>query len=1036
MLRHVLRVHSQCLRETGCHAFASVPALKRGDRCKSLLVGETYHNFTLKRMATVPEYGIDALELCHEPTKAKYLHLDAKDANNLFTIMFRTPPTNSTGVSHILEHTTLCGSKHFPVRDPFFNMMKRSLSTYMNALTGADHTMYPFSTTNAKDWRNLLSVYLDAVFFPNLNEFDFLQEGHRLGINESKGELEYKGVVLNEMKGVLSDSNNLFSTRLQQELMRGTIYEHVSGGDPEMIPLLTYEDLRTFHTNNYHPSNCCFFSYGDLPLTDHLAYLDQTILNNFEYRSESAATRVDTEGFSLLKTDGKVPQLIVIQGPSGNMSNEAVDSNNKFCMSKLVDVKSTNSFSTFVLRIVSYLLTNGPASPLYKALIDSKLAHDFSVGTGFDTSTYYPTFGVGVEGIEGGDASVPAIRNAVQEALEKVVTEGFDKKRVAGMLHQLELSLKHVTGNFGLQLMHGVSSVWAHNGDLIENLQLNPLLERLSTEMASNPKFLEGYVRDYLMRDDLREVHMLMLPSEDFVRDQERRERETLAMRLSEQSNADLDRIASITDELERRQQENQPVECLPTLTVDDIPRVEEGNFDHIDIFELNSTPTELTCVPSTNEISYLRLLFDLKALPEAYHRYISIFTSVFGSLGTLRYSYDELPTISANCSGGVSCSAIVAPSLTDAHLERSKQSLLLSTMCLPHKVNETLDLLRELLCETQFLSDDNLGQLRLILQSSATAASNSISSSGASLAGIRSRVGLTPASLYDELYSGLTQIQQLQDWAQCSEEELRNIARVLQDIARMVFVPENLRLSVVTEEKLRLQVEQSLTSSLLQPLAKSSSSVDVASLQPIEELKLPLVSPKSYYAYPISVNFVVETQPSVSFAHENHVPLTVLAQIMSSCFLHQRVREKGGAYGSSVSQLEGSFSMGSHYDPNTLETLDAYAESREWAVRGEFSDRDVQEALLSVFASLDAPKTPSMKGRMSFLRGITNEMRQRRREQYLSLKRDDLVRVARQFFTDDTPGKCTVIFGKDGDDLSKFSDKGFHVERVASSVQ
>ncbi|KAL7994518.1 putative metalloenzyme, LuxS/M16 peptidase, peptidase M16C associated [Plasmopara halstedii] len=1036
MLRHILTsptlLRARNLRRSGRFASSSV-ILQRGDGCKSLRPGNIYNNFKLERVATIPEYGVDALELRHEPTKAKYLHLDAKDANNVFAIMFRTPPSNSTGVAHILEHTTLCGSKRFPVRDPFFNMIKRSLNTYMNALTGVDHTMYPFSTTNAKDWSNLMSVYLDAVFFPKLNELDFYQEGHRLEIDEENGELVYKGVVLNEMKGVFSDSNNLFGTKLQRELMRGTIYEHVSGGDPDEIPSLTYEDLRAFHTKNYHPSNCMFFSYGDLPLTDHLAYLDEEILSKFKYRADSAATCVETKGFSMLKKYGSEPGLIVVKGPSSNFSGDGDDPNTKFCMSKFVDVKSTDSFTTFVLRIVAYLLTNGPASPLYKSLIDSNLAQDFSVGTGFDTSTFYPTFGVGVEGFQGGEAAVPAIRRAVHDTLVKVVAEGFDKERVTGMLHQLELSLKHVTGNFGLQLMHGISSAWAHDGDIIENLQLNPLLERLNNNLARDPKFLEGYLRDYFMRDDLHVVQLLMLPSSDFVRHQEQREHEILASKLCQYTNPDLDRIATVTEQLKRHQEKEQPIDCLPTLSLSDIPRVKEDNFDFTDQIMLNSTSAEFTRVPSTNEITYLRFLFDLNALPHEYHRYISVFTLVFGSLGTSRYAYDELPTLIANCSGGVSCSAMIAPSLTNVHTDPSKQSLLLSTMCLPHKIDETLSLLLELLMDTQFLSDENLRQIRLILQSSASSASSSISSSGATLAGIRSRLGLTPAGVYEELYHGLTQIEQLQKWAHCSDQELHHIATVFRDIARMAFVPGNLRLSIVTEDKLRHQVEQSLTTKLLQPLDKSSMIQDEAlSTLPNVEFEQPIALTKNYFAFPVSVNFVVETQSTVSFAHQDHVPLTVLAQIMSSCYLHQRVREQGGAYGSAVSQNEGSFSMSSHYDPNTFKTLDVYADGRQWAVDGQFSDRDVHEALLSVFATLDAPKTASMKGRMGFLRGITNDMRQRRREQYLSLNRQDLIKVAQKYFTD-TSTNCTVIIGKNGDNLHEFANKGFNVQRFQS---
>ncbi|KAI9913945.1 hypothetical protein PsorP6_004872 [Peronosclerospora sorghi] len=503
-------------------------------------------------METVPEYGLNALELRHERTKAKYVHLDSKDTNNVFAIMFRTPPSDSTGVPHILEHTVLCGSQRFPVRDPFFNMIKRSLNTYMNALTAADHTMYPFSTTNTKDWHNLMSVYLDAVFFPNLHKLDFLQEGHRLEISEvdsGQGKLVYKGVVLNEMKGVLSDSNNLFGTKLE----RGTIYAQVSGGDPRHIPSLTYEELCAFHKEKYHPSNCCFYSYGDMPLTDHLAYLNHEVLDKFDYCAASASIHVQADEFDVRKINSQSPELIVIEGPSSNMSSEAaLDHNTKYCMSKFVDVKSTDPFQTFVLRIVSYLLTNGPASPMFKALIESDLAQGLSVGTGFDTSTYYPTFGTGVEGIRGGQAAVRDIRKAVHDALEKVVRDVFNKERVDGILHQVELSLKHVTNNFGLQLLHGISSIWTRGGDVLKNLHLNPLLERLKDEMARDSRFLENFVKTYLLRDELREIQMLMLPSKDFVRNLERDERETLATVLMDKSNADLDLIAQTTEELGR----------------------------------------------------------------------------------------------------------------------------------------------------------------------------------------------------------------------------------------------------------------------------------------------------------------------------------------------------------------------------------------------------------------------------------------------------------------------------------------------------
>ncbi|GLE04707.1 hypothetical protein PINS_up013686 [Pythium insidiosum] len=367
--------------------FSTAPRLARGDGCRALQVGETYHNFVLQRATAVPEYNIEALELEHARTKARYVHIDAKDPNNVFSVMFRTPPASSNGIAHILEHTTLCGSRQFPVRDPFFNMIKRSLNTYMNALTAYDHTMYPFSTVNEKDLKNLRAVYLDAVFFPNLRRLDFLQEGHRLEIVDTKDgelELQYKGVVYNEMKGVMSDANNLFATKVQQALMEGTIYGHVSGGDPAAIPDLTYEELKAFHAKHYHPSNACFFSYGDMSLTDHLQYLDEEILSKFEYRGDSAAVRVDNETPLDISKTPKDSKLIVVDGPTSNMNAGAAgaseegdvatperDPNMKFCTAKFLPMSSTDPFETFVMRIVAYLLTNGPSSELYKALIDS-----------------------------------------------------------------------------------------------------------------------------------------------------------------------------------------------------------------------------------------------------------------------------------------------------------------------------------------------------------------------------------------------------------------------------------------------------------------------------------------------------------------------------------------------------------------------------------------------------------------------------------------------------------------------------------------
>lgn len=347
---------------------------------------------------------------------------------NSYSVNFKTPSMDSVGTAHILEHTVLCGSERYPVRDPFFNMMKRSLNTFMNAMTASDHTMYPFSTTNAVDFENLQKVYLDAAFFPLLREEDCLQEGCRLDFveKENKEKLVYKGVVLNEMKGVLADTGNLFATRLQQLLLPGTSYQHVSGGDPADIIRITVEDLRKFHKLHYHPSNCMFYSYGDLPLENTLARIDATVLDKFQFCKQSAKIRADELNPSDFKT-------VKVELPCAPEMSEQKNTT-RYCESVHVG-NACDAYESLLMRMVSFLLLNGPSSPMYQALIDSGLGSDFCPGSGYDGSTKTATFGVGVQGAKASDVS--KIEQTIQDTLQSVVKNGFDKDRVEGLFNQV-----------------------------------------------------------------------------------------------------------------------------------------------------------------------------------------------------------------------------------------------------------------------------------------------------------------------------------------------------------------------------------------------------------------------------------------------------------------------------------------------------------------------------------------------------------------------------------------------------------------------
>ncbi|KDO20264.1 hypothetical protein SPRG_14400 [Saprolegnia parasitica CBS 223.65] len=968
-------------------------------------VGSTTHGFKVLRKEAIPEYSITAIQLQHEATKADYLHIDSVDSNNVFSVNFRTPPTSSNGIAHILEHLVLCGSKQYPVRDPFFNMLKRSLNNFMNAMTGADHTMYPFATTNRTDFDNLLRVYLDATFFPRLRELDFLQEGHRLALDETTGQLQYKGVVFNEMKGTLSDSDTLFATRLQQHVMpTGSIYAHVSGGDPAVIPSLTHDELKAFHGTHYHPSNALFYSYGNFPLSDHLAYINNNVLSQFE-----AATAVKIAP-SIVEPPLVAAPLVQLEGPDDGVSGDAAAQTKWVQAHVLPNVLSTDMYTCLVLRIVSFLLLHGPSAPLYKALILSELAIDFATGTGVDTSSVNPVFGIGVEGFD--KAKLPEIQATIARVLDEVDRDGFDVDRIDAMLHQIELSQKHIVGKFGMTLLRGAASTWCHDGDMIAALGINPYLARLQRDMELNPRFLQDALRTYMIApmQTTAPIQVLMEPSTDFVQKMEANEAATLEAIQARLSPDELARIQATTLELQAHQNQVPDVDCLPTLTLHDIPPQHPKLTTEMRGANIQFVPQ------STNELTYFRLKFDTSRVPTELKPYLPFFASVLGQLGTSQLSFQDLATTVQSISGGVSASTLLVP---DTHTTAIyTESLLVETLCLPHKVDATLACLVAVFTDTQFTSPENVQQLKTLLTSAASAASASVASSGHQLAATRAQYGLTAVSSPYEQLHGLTAIDAMQAWLKATEEDpatLLQFASALSALAQHIFQSETMRLSVVTEPHLMTAIEASIAGSLVAHLPRAS---EVAPVTPVfTPTQLPEATPNAFFGYPLSVNFNVQAIPTVPLFHADHVPLTVLAQVLSSCYLHQHVREKGGAYGAGASQGEGVFQMSSYYDPHTLQTLEAYDGAATFAATGAFSHRDVDEALLGLFSSIDAPQAPSAKGKGLFTRGFTHEMLQARRTQLLATTKDDIVRVAQTYLASPATMQRVIVGKDDGRD-------------------
>ena len=529
-------------------AFTKAPVQKSAQQAGKFTTGEMYHGFRVEEVDRVTELQLEAIRLRHERTGAQYLHINRADTNNVFSVALKTAPMDSTGVPHILEHTVLCGSRQFPVRDPFFKMLNRSMATYMNAWTAADWTMYPFAAVNSKDLENLRRVYMDAVFHPNLNRADFQQEGWRLEHEiptDPKSPIVFKGVVYNEMKGAFSDVGSLFSTRLQQHMHPNSTYAIVSGGDPKSITDLTHQQLVAFHRQNYHPSNSRFFSYGQYPLDEHLKYVNNVFA---EFDAEQPPQ------VKMLPDEFAEPKRIFEHCPPDPMGDPQKQT--KMCLAFMVN-DSSDTYESFVMRLASYLLMNGQASPMHNVLLESNLGSEYSPGAGYDDSTQMATFSVGLQGIRLED--VAKVEQLTRDVFDQVSQVGFDKSRIDAALHQIELGIKHRTANFGMGLAQGVVTNWIHDADPVESLHINRNIDRFRREMDADPEFFKKRIRRYFVENQNQLVYV-MSPADDYNKGLKAEETDRLRRKTDSLTKKDLDDVYRSGLELAKLQDSEQGI--------------------------------------------------------------------------------------------------------------------------------------------------------------------------------------------------------------------------------------------------------------------------------------------------------------------------------------------------------------------------------------------------------------------------------------------------------------------------------------------
>nr|WP_084067450.1 insulinase family protein [Desulfocicer vacuolatum] len=959
--------------------------------------GDSLLNYTIVQMESLEDIDGVFYLLEHTPTGARHIHISNKDKENTFGVAFRTVPTDSTGVAHILEHTVLCGSEQFNVRDPFFSMLKRGLSTFMNAFTASDWTMYPFSTQNRKDYYNLMSVYLDAAFFPHIDELSFKQEGHRLETVTSENKettLEYKGVVYNEMKGAMSSPGQVMGRALMQALYPDTTYGFNSGGEPSVIPTLTHEQLKAFHARYYHPSNAYFYTYGNLPLEAHLKFIQDKVLNRF--------SRIDPNSAVSPQPRWDKPREFTARYPLS--VDEAPDKKYQACVGWLTkDIQ--DSYEVLIASVLEEILLGNASSPLRQKLIDSGLGTALSDASGFDLDLRDTMFACGLKEIE--KSAVKKVETLVLETLEGIVEKGIDPRSVASAIHQIEFNKKEMTNTpypFGIKLVMAFAGPWIHDGNPVSCLNLNEDLTRLKEDVKQKG-FLEGKIREYFL-DNPHRVLFTLAPDTEMEAAEAKRVKKELAQIQARLTPEELDKINSDAAMLKKLQESEEDLSVLPTLALEDIPPdTEIIRPDSI------STTTSATCYnKATSDILYFTCPMVPTDLPDALIPLVPFFCMAFTGTGTEKRDYADLAALMDLYTGGIGLSAFSGSGFN--HDKKLITFMSLHGKALNHNIDKMFDIIAELVSSASF---KDLTRLKSLLFQYRAGLESSIVGNGHRYAMSLAGRNFSPAATLGEMWHGISQFQFIKGLtekigdAKEGQTHLEQLAHDLDTMVKCLFKRENLSPAIVGDKEGLKQGDKNI--------ARLLSLVPQGDTAPGAPLSIPVKNefPREGWSTSTSVSFVAQAFTTVRMGHEDAPCLSVIAKLLRSMYLHREIREKGGAYGGFAvySPEEGTFSFGSYRDPNIERTLDVYTNACEFIAGDVVTDEDVKEAILQVCSEIDKPETPGPASIKAFYRekvGLTDEIRQQFKKALLAVNRQKVAEVARKYFKADDKNKGTAV--------------------------
>lgn len=905
----------------------------------------------------------------HKKTGARVAVISNDDDNKVFSIGFRTPPKDSTGSPHIIEHSVLCGSKAFPSKDPFIELAKGSLNTFLNAMTYPDKTIYPIASCNEQDFQNLMHVYMDAVFYPNIynREEIFMQEGWHYELKTEDGELKYNGVVYNEMKGAFSSPEQQLFRTIQNSLFPDTAYGVESGGDPDVIPELTYEEFLEFHQKYYHPSNSYIYLYGDMDVEEKLNWIDKAYLQDFDNAP------VDSQ-IQLQKPFHQRNEIVT----KYSLSEEEDTRNNTYLSYNMVLGTSLDTVTAMAMQVLEYVLLSAPGAPLKQALIDAGIGKD--ILSSYDTDTYQTILSIIAKNGESNQKE--QFLQIIKSTLEQIVNDGLDMKSLRAGINLFEFRYREADfGPYPKGLMYGIQmlSTWLYD----DNQPFSKLSFSIFNDLKD--KIGTGYYTDLIKEYLLNNSHVsvvILEPSPGLTSKKEKELKEKLAEYKASLSKEEILKIIEDTKKLETYQEEpslKEDTEKIPLLRREDIDKEagplynEEKEIDGIPIIHHNVF---------TNGIAYLKLLFCLEDIPKSLTPYISLLSTVLGYIDTEHYSYLDLSNEVHIHTGGISKDVVTysKKGSTSDYIP----AFSLDVKVLYEEMDNAFDLLKEMISFTKFNDGKRLYEIISEIKSRLTMHLNS---SGHTVAVNRAMSYFSEVGRYNEVVNGISYFRFIQGLESDFENIKEDLIQKLEQLIAAIFRKENLIISFTSDE----EGLETLRGKLL-PF------VEQLKTEPVEKVNETFELNQLNEGFKTSgqVQYVARAGNFFDAGYSYTGALEVLKVILSYDYLWNNIRVKGGAYGCmcGFSKLNGNGFFTSYRDPNLRETNEIYEKAYDYINNFDADERDITKYVIGAISGIDIPRTPRTKGTsslMAYLTGITQEDLQNQRDEILNVTKEDI---------------------------------------------